>query len=228
MSAGVITPGSSALYGCKGRVLDLFCGGGGAGSGYVYAGYEVVGVDIAPQKDYPFTFILDNALTYMEGLISSGEIRRFDLLHASPPCQAHMKSGNINGYHYEDLIPETRELLKASGLPYIIENVPGAPLISPIRLCGKNFGLMTYRHRLFESNIPFKQPYHLLHREVRTKLGIAPNEGEMIDVAGNFIGVDYARRAMRINWMPRKTLKEAIPPAYTHYLGLQARRILGA
>jgi DNA (cytosine-5)-methyltransferase 1 len=132
------------------RLLDLFCGAGGAAMGYYRAGYtEIVGVDIHPQKRYPFTFVQGDALEYL-----AAHGHEFDLIHASPPCQAYSRARMLQGNDHPDLVGPTRELLIASGKPYIIENVVGAPLINPIRLTGTMFGLLTVRPRLFESNLP--------------------------------------------------------------------------
>lgn len=116
------------------RLLDLFCGAGGAAMGYYRAGFEVVGVDIKPQPNFPFEFHQANALDF--------PVDGFDIIHASPPCQAHTCLNVMwNAKKHADFVEPTREKLKASGLPYIIENVPGAPLIDPIKLCGSMFGL---------------------------------------------------------------------------------------
>ena len=139
------------------RLLDLFCGAGGAGMGYSRAGFEVVGVDIAPQKHYPFEFHQADALEY---LAQHGA--EFDAIHASPPCQrysaiTHAKRTENN---YPDLIPSTREALIKCDRPYVIENVPRAPLINPLILCGTMFDLHVIRHRLFEmsNSIYFSPP----------------------------------------------------------------------
>lgn len=131
----------------KPRLLDLFCGAGGAAMGYHRAGFEVVGVDLKPQKHYPFEFHQADALEF---LAEHG--REFDVIHASPPCQAHTSLKNLHDKDYPELIEPTRRLLEKTGLPYIIENVVGAPLRNPILLCGSSFGLRVRRHRLFESN----------------------------------------------------------------------------
>lgn len=131
----------------KPRLLDLFCKAGGAGYGYWQAGFDVVGVDIEPQKRYPFTFIQADALEYLAR--HGGE---YDAIHASPPCQAFSKMKNPDKAHrkaHPDLVDPVRELLMRTGRPYIIENVPGAPLLSPVTLCGSQFGLKVYRHRVF-------------------------------------------------------------------------------
>jgi DNA (cytosine-5)-methyltransferase 1 len=199
------------------RLLDLFCKAGGCSMGYARAGFEVVGVDIEPQPRYPFEFHRGDALAF---LIAHGH--EFDAFAASPPCQAHSLAQRIQGRSHRDFITEIRALFKAFGKPYIIENVEGAPLQDPVLLCGAMFpGLRTYRHRLFESNIPLTTPEHPVHAAPNTKMGRPPREGEFMHVVGNFSGVAQAREAMGIDWMTRDELREAIPPAYTLHLGRQ-------
>jgi DNA (cytosine-5)-methyltransferase 1 len=206
------------------RLLDLFCKAGGASAGYVAAGFEVVGVDIEPQPRYPFKFHPGDALAY---LIAHGD--EFDAFAASPPCQAHTKAQRIQGRDHRDYIREVRGLFKAFGKPYVIENVPGAPLHDPIVLCGAMFpGLRTYRHRLFESNIPLTVPPHPEHVAPTTKMGRPPQPGEFMHVVGNFSGVPQAKAAMGIDWMIRDELREAIPPAYTEWIGRQLLAVVGA
>lgn len=200
------------------RILDLFCCAGGAGMGYRRAGFDVVGVDIAPQPNYPFPFHRGDALEY---LWAHGN--EFDAIHASPPCQAYSETQRLQGNEHPELIPPTREALKALGLPWVIENVPGSPLIDPFELCGGMFGLKTYRHRLFETNFSLFIPIHPEHEARQTKMGRKPKDGEFIHVVGNFSGVDYARKAMDIDWMNRDEMAQAIPPAYTQFIGLQLR-----
>jgi len=199
------------------KVLDLFCCGGGAGMGYHQAGFEVTGVDIAPQPKYPFVFVLGDALGYVK---SHGH--EFDLIHASPPCQAFTpatKQWRKEGKVYEDFISATRGALKATGKPCVIENVVGSPLIGPITLCGAMFGLKTYRHRLFETSFEVVEPPHPKHIAPQTKMGRPPKEGEFIQVVGHFSGVSFAQEAMGISWLGQKELAQAIPPAYTKYIG---------
>jgi len=132
------------------RLLDLFCCAGGAGTGYHQAGFDVVGVDINQQLNYPFTFVCADALKLDPEFIAS-----FDAIHASPPCQSYsdLAKRNGNADDWPRLIEPVRELLIQTGLPYIIENVEGAPLINPVILCGTMFpGLRVIRHRLFEAN----------------------------------------------------------------------------
>jgi DNA (cytosine-5)-methyltransferase 1 len=197
------------------RLLDLFCGAGGAAMGYHQAGFEVVGVDIEPQPRYPFKFIRADALSY--------PCKGFDAIHASPPCQAHAITQNIwkNHAKHPDAIWATRFRLLLSGLPYVIENVPGAPLMEPVILCGEMFGLGVIRHRLFESNIPLARPMHLRHRG-RASYGHRPTAGTVyMTVSGHYPDLPRAKLAMGINWMTRDELAQAIPPAYTEWIGHQ-------
>jgi len=210
------------------RLLDLFCGAGGASMGYALAGFAVCGVDIKPQPHYPFQFIQADVLGFtVEDLAS------YDVIHASPPCQAHVKgfaaankSLNRDNSH-PTLIPVIRDLLVASGKTYVIENVVGAPLQTPIQLCGSSFGLGVRRHRLFESNATLKplQCKHHLQTEKKYWTGWCPNgERRLATVAqvyGNGGGRDQWAEAMGIDWMTPKELTQAIPPKYTEYIGRQ-------
>jgi len=126
----------------KPRLLDLFCGAGGAAMGYHRAGFEVVGVDIKPQPNYPFQFWQEDALIAADGLANAGQAfgHYFDAIHASPPCQAHTRAnggwkGRLPEGRHPELIEPTRELLEATGLPYVIENVEGAPLLDFVTIC---------------------------------------------------------------------------------------------
>lgn len=208
------------------RCLDLFCGAGGAGMGYHRAGFEVVGWDIEHHSHYPFEHYVGDAL---EVLADVEYVRSFDLVHASPPCQAYTNAAKIQKQNHPDLVGPVRDLLVAAGVPYIIENVPGSPLIDPAMLCGSMFpGLRTYRHRLFESNLPLAAPPHPGHMAPTTKMGRPPKDGEFMHVVGNFSGVAAAREAMGISWMKRDDLRESIPPAYTEHLGRQVLDQLAA
>lgn len=193
----------------KFRLLDLYCGAGGASKGLADSGFEVVGVDIEPQPHYPFEFHLGDALTY--------PLAGFDAYWASPPCWRYQHLLKWRHPDAPDLIAVTRELLISTGKPYIIENVVGAPLKNPIRLCGVMFGLKVIRHRLFESNISIVEPRHLSHNG-------SPRTGDYVTVAGH--GGDSRdcslktwREAMSIDWMTKGELTQAIPPAYSEYLG---------
>lgn len=203
-------------------LLDLFCCAGGAAMGYYRAGFDVVGVDIAPQPRYPFTFIQADCMTLDPAFIAS-----FDAIHASPPCQRYSAAQRLQKNEHPDLVGPTRKMIEAAGVLYVIENVPGAPLLNPVTLCGSMFeGLRVYRHREFESNIPLVTPEHPPHTERQVKMGRAVTNGEFIQVVGNFSGVAYARQAMGIDWMTRDELRESIPPAYTQFIGEQLRKRL--
>jgi len=201
----------------KYRALDLFCCAGGASMGLYRAGFEVVGVDIEPQRHYPFEFRQADALTFpLDG---------FDFIWASPPCQAYTKAQRLQKREHPDLIAPIRKRLEASGKPWVIENVPGAPL-NPFRsfmLCGSMFpSLRVYRHRWFETNFRVNVPHHPAHTAVQVKMGRPVRQGDFIQVVGNFSGVAYAREAMGIEWMTRDELREAIPPAYAEFIGRAA------
>jgi len=205
----------------KPRLLDLFCCQGGAGMGYHQAGFEVVGVDIEPQPHYPFEFVQHDAIKVLENLVRDGHAvgRDFDAVHASPPCQAHTKAQRLQGRDHPDLISATRGLLLDTGLPYVIENVPGAPLGDPVELCGTMFGLPLYRHRWFECSFPVTTPLHGAHWLRQVKMGRSPGADEILQPVGNFAGVAQAREAMGMPWATRDGLREAIPPAYTEHIG---------
>lgn len=191
--------------------------------GYHRAGFEVVGVDIQPQRHYPFEFRQADVLALTPEFIGG-----FDAIHASPPCQDYSKSRKINGTEgkHPRLIEPIREMLVASGKPYVIENVVGAPLLDPITLCGTMFGLRVYRHRLFETNFFIWTPPHVAHTQGTTLAKSAYSRfadgAQMICVAGNnYRRVDGAR-AMGIDWYTtRPELSQAIPPAYTQFIGEQ-------
>lgn len=196
------------------RLLDLFCGAGGAAMGYHRAGFEVVGVDIAPQPHYPFAFIQADALMWWIG--------GFDAIHASPPCQAYSWSARRWNVERADLLDDTRERLRMAGVPFVIENVPGAPLLEPAVLCGRMFGLPLIRHRLFETNWQlWPLPGHPRHVGLIGKgqaVTVAGHGGD--NVRGNG-GRAAKRAAMGIDWMTDVELNEAIPPAYTEWIGRQ-------
>lgn len=196
-------------------LLDLFCGAGGASVGYHRAGFDVVGVDIAPQPNYPFYFVQADALTWLKNAAP------FAAIHASPPCQAFTRARKLQGNEHPDLLNAVREILADTGKPYVIENVPGAPLINPTLLCGMMFGLNVYRHRLFESSVPLPLIMHPPHHKPHVKMGRPVKAGDIIQVIGNFSGVEYAQKAMGINWMGQKELAQSIPPAYAEWIGKQ-------
>lgn len=202
------------------KAIDLFCCAGGAGMGLHRAGFDVVGVDIRPQPRYPFEFHQADALTF--------DLGGFDFIWASPPCQAFTAAQRLRGNAHPKLVGPVRERLCSAGALYCIENVVGAPLSHPVELCGIMFGLKTYRHRLFECSFPIPQPWHAPHTVKQTKMGRKPSPGEFIHVVGNFSGVDFAREAMGIGWMARHELSEAIPPAYSEFIGREALRHIAA
>lgn len=227
----------------KPRILDLFCCAGGAAMGYHRAGFDVVGVDIRPQPHYPFYFIQADALEYLR---KHG--REFDAIHASPPCQRYssMRRGRWQDREHPDLIEPVRELLKATGKPYVIENVEGAPVKYSLMLCGTMFDLQTTegsqlrRHRLFETSFPIRVQFG-------EKIYCRHNDGSAIGVYGggpdaarrrpatigvwghagsvrqrdqlDHYGIEARRQVMGIDWMSGDELSEAIPPVYTEYIG---------
>jgi DNA (cytosine-5)-methyltransferase 1 len=203
----------------KPRILDLFCGAGGASMGYYRAGFEVVGVDIKPQPRYPFEFMQFDAIEFLKKWPSL--VARYDAIHASPPCQAYTRARKLQGNIHPELLVPVRAELRKSGLPFVIENVPGAPLECPIELCGQMFGLGVERHRLFEVNFNIDFPPLHMHSKPVAKMGRPARDGEIIQVVGHFSGVPQARVAMGIDWMNRGELAQAIPPSYTEWIGRQ-------
>jgi DNA (cytosine-5)-methyltransferase 1 len=209
----------------KPRLLDLFSGAGGAGMGYHRAGFEVVGVDLAPQPRYPFELRRMDALTALAHVIYQHDGWEFDAIHASPPCQAftaYRRRGAGVGDGYADLIAPTRGLLRMTGLPWVVENVPGAPLENAIQLCGSSLGLEVRRHRLFESNLAIMAP-PCAHGQQSGRYPAATNRAEnsrrTVEVGVWRIPLDVQQRAMGIDWMTLEELSEAIPPAYTEHIG---------
>jgi DNA (cytosine-5)-methyltransferase 1 len=195
--------------------------------GYHRAGFEVVGVDINPQPHYPFEFHQADALTYpLDG---------FDVIHASPPCQGYSACKTMHTCRdrsYTQLIPEIRNRLDAFGAPYVIENVVGAPLKSPIMLCGLSFGLHLFRHRLFESNLFLLEPSHTKHRDRVGENGFVCMAGHGDSGRGRILASHRSKaswvNASGIDWMTRQELSQAIPPAYTEFIGRQLIDYLNA
>lgn len=208
-----------APYG-KPRLLDLFCGAGGAAMGYHRAGFDVVGVDIKPQPHYPFEFYQADALDLLEwGPSLPGT---FDVIHASPPCQAYSVAVTEKA-GWPDLLPQTRELLEATGLPWVIENVPGAPMRADYMLCGSMFDLPGLRrHRLFETSwhgFALTPPCRHDFDHVSV-VGHGPDHhSPFADLRGPGKWRELKHQAMGIDWMTRDELSQAIPPAYTEYIG---------
>lgn len=195
--------------------------------GYSRAGFEVVGVDIEPQPNYPFEFHQTDALDYLRWGIENWVDPGFDAIHASPPCQAHSSlKARWKDIDHPDLVAPTRDLLIETGLPYVIENVVGAPLKNPIVLCGSSFGLGVRRHRLFETNWSLmgppcahslQQPQFDVYEHGRwIKSSVARVYGH-----GGGKANDRWEEAMGIDWMAQPELAQAIPPAYTELIGTQ-------
>lgn len=211
-------------------LLDTFCKAGGATKGYQRAGFYVIGVDIDPQPNYVGDeFIQGDALKILDefNVGGYGEIKA---IHASPPCQAYSTLGGQHGRHnYPDLVAPTRELLVASELPYIIENVVGAPLINPVMLCGTMFpDLRVRRHRLFESNFPLTAsacgkhpPIFTYDKRSKNYQRLDQNTSFVSVVGHGYCSRENARKAMGITWMRQDEITQAIPPAYTEFLGKQ-------
>jgi DNA (cytosine-5)-methyltransferase 1 len=205
------------------RLLDLFSGAGGAAMGYHRAGFEVVGVDIVEQPNYPFKFILGDALAIAED--QPELLSNVDVIHASPPCQtftAYRRRGAGVGDRYRDLVVETRALLQATELPYLIENVPTAPLREPVQICGSSFGLDIRRHRLFESNVHLVVPpcNHDWQTPRFPPATNRTNRRSTVEV-GTYRCEKLAPQAMGIDWMHNAELSQAVPPTYTEFLGRQ-------
>jgi DNA (cytosine-5)-methyltransferase 1 len=207
------------------KLLDLFCGAGGAGKGYINAGFDVTGIDIAPQPDYPGTFIQDDALAYL-----AAHGHEYDAVHASPPCQASsaLTKGTNKGREYLNLIPATRALLALHNKPTIIENVQGSDLRRDLTLCGEMFSLAVIRHRYFELNgFPYIPTPHKPHRGVikgwnHGKINPDGVYYQVYGAGGRKGTVAEWQDAMGIHWTDNRTsIAEAIPPAYTRFIGGQ-------
>ncbi|MEU4095282.1 DNA methylase [Streptomyces sp. NPDC026673] len=223
------------------RLLDLFSCAGGAAMGYHRAGFDVDGVDIAHRPNYPFPYHRGDALERLAALIASGEIERYAFVHASPPCQAGCAltvgtnaSQGWGGTHV-DLVAPTRELLNATGLPYVIEQPNGrAAIRKDLSLCGEMFGLGVLRHRNFElGRWTVARPAHPRHRGfVRGYRHGVYRDGPYVAPYGSGGGkatVPEMQAAMGITWTDvREELTEAIPPAYTQWIGRTYLAIVGA
>jgi DNA (cytosine-5)-methyltransferase 1 len=225
-------------------LLDLFCGAGGCAVGYHRAGFDVVGVDLRPQPRYPFPFIQSGAVQALQALLRCGGLEDstgrvwtlsdFAAIHASPPCQAFSVGRRIHqsGHKHPDLVEPCRQLLDAIGLPWVMENVIGAPLRDAAVLCGLMFGLKVIRHRQFEASFLLLSPPHPQHPKgnlTNSNQGYSTGEHGFVCVAGNNFVREAGARAMGIDWMQtRKELAQAIPPAFTEYVGRQLIDILEA
>ena len=203
------------------RILDLFCGAGGASMGYhlAFPDADIIGVDHQPQPVYPFEFIQADATAL-------NIYDDYDFIHASPPCQAHSTLKHSPGAKdYTDWeIPVIRQILESTGKPWVIENVPGAPLRDPLLLCGSMFSLVhdgyeLRRHRLFETSFRVEQPA-CQHRY--PVLGVYGDlaKRRRASTRGVKAGYDDAKHLMDIGWMTSKDITQAVPPAYTRYIAL--------
>lgn len=222
----------------KPRLLDLFCGAGGCAKGYADAGFEVIGVDIMPQKNYPYEFHCADALTFpLDG---------FDVIHASPPCQEysstrHLRNATTDAPRIrEKLVSQIYMKLRASGLLWVIENVPGAPMPDSITLCGSMFGLPIRRHRWFACSHYLYAPGPCRHTDscinviggkirgygsLRSQTLYHTAKGETRHREAYFRS-EVGAKAMDIDWMTRAEMSEAIPPSYTRWIGSQLLDIL--
>lgn len=219
------------------KLLDLCCGAGGAAEGYARAGFDVTGVDYRSQPHYPYRFILADAVDYVSRYGS-----QFDVIHASPPCHDHSSLRHVTGPDgTRQTLAEIRHQLIKIGRPYIIENVVGAELIDPLRLCGTEFGLVAVdhtgqkvqlrRHRLFESNLFLAGAGGCNHDSRNGRVAGVYGGGAEPDSTsskrntgkrGGYRPRDKTRaELMGIDWMNRAELAQAIPPAYTEFLGGQ-------
>ena len=208
-------------------LLDLFCGAGGAAMGYHRAGFDrIIGVDNKPQKNYPFEFVLADAMTFpLEG---------FDLIHASPPCQKFSALKAMwNAGDHDDLLTPTLDRLEAQPTPFVVENVAKAPMRAAVKMCGSAFGLTAYvegrgivelrRHRLFETNWPILVP-PCMHQRGRMVLGFYGDHARIRrrSITGKAEKLRLVKEAMEIDWMSWSEANQAIPPAYTEYIGRAA------
>lgn len=218
------------------KLLDLFCGAGMASDGYVQAGFDVTGVDIRPQPNYPYTFRQDNAL---EVLQDREFLQQFDIIHASPPCQQHTRAKHLRDAQggkskYADLLTPTLALLRESGFPWVVENVQGAPgMEDAVIECGSAYGLKVRRHRLFLASFTLVgsgckhreqgKPIGVYHVMGDTCKGVSSKTGKLVIGGSTAKTVEEGRFAMgvsrAISW---NELKEGFPPAYTKHVGEQA------
>jgi DNA (cytosine-5)-methyltransferase 1 len=205
-------------------VLDLWCGAGGSAKGYQEAGFRVVGVDNVEQPRYVGDdFIQADAFEFL-----AKKWWMFDAIHGSPVCKRYSRMTRCRpgaADQHPDEVAKLSAWLRYYGKPYVIENVPEAPLRNPVVLCGTMFGYELYRHRAFQTNFKVKTPKHPFHHIS----AVHPDEwepGKIMSVVGNCSPIEHARKIMAIDWMLRDELAEAIPPYYTAHIGDALRRRL--
>jgi len=219
------------------KVLDLFCGGGGASMGYYQAGFEVIGIDIKKKRNYPFQLIKADVMKFLKETPQKW-FEQFDLISASPPCQKYSRASNGASWgevSKVDLIHDLRIELKRLNIPYVIENVEGSPLVNPIKLCGSMFGLKVRRHRIFETSFSIDlgeikcqhkkqgKPIGVYGSMNDTVKGVCSKTGKTVYGGSTAKSIEEASMAMGIDWLGWSSLKEAIPPAYTKFIGQQFR-----
>ena len=211
------------------RMLELFCGAGVGADGYHAAGFdEIVGVDINPQPDYPYRFFKRDALEALDDLVATGDIHVYDAIHASPPCQAHTRAKHLRTAQggeskYPDLLTPTLELLRDVTIPWVVENVPGAPgMEGAVVECGSSYGLGVRRHRMFKSNIPLVGSV-CDHKAQGRPWGVYHVMNDQVPQGGRTVRtLEQGWEVMGVNReIPWKSLKEGFPPAYTRHIGSQ-------
>ena len=211
------------------RLLDLFCCEGGAGMGYHRAGFDITGVDIEPQPNNPHRFILGDALEYLRA-----HGHEYDAIHASPPCQAYSKALRHMAAPKPMLIDAVREAMQDTGKPWIIENVVGAPLANDsdlfgahgVELCGSMFGLPVYRHRIFETSFPLPRPPACDHSRHAMNPHSVAGRQRIYEAHGRADPEKLWARAMGVEWMSRHGARQAVPPAFTHWIGERLATLL--
>ena len=207
----------------KPRLLEVYCGAGGSAVGFDRAGWIVDGVDIVAQRHYPFKFFKADAVEF---IYEHGH--KYHAITGGPVCKRYSKTWRINSADHPAQIPATRQAMRSTGLPYVIENVEDAlpELLDPMMLCGQDFGLHTYRHRLFESNVRLTRPgTHAPHIRRTVKMG-RERVGDYYHAVGHFAATDYIRKDMGVEWMSRDEISQCIPPAYTEHVGTQLKASL--
>jgi len=219
------------------RALDLFCGAGGVAKGLQRAGFHVIGADIDPQRNYCGEgFIQDDVMALLALAVEDPSFitNDADFVWASPPCQAYTDLQKQNKRAYDDLIAGVREALEWIGLPYVIENVEGAPLVDPVRICGASVpGLRVIRHRLFVPLIgidcPAEHPPVFTHDKRKAHYGQLDQNLSFVQVTGGGNAtIANKRSAMGIDWMTNAEINEAIPPLYAQWIGVQLAAHLSA